>query len=124
MCSSDLAARKIDLLGPGVGPVKLEVIAAPPDVASNDYYTVQVGAFSIYANAERARADYGARYGSAQIAVKQGNSPLYRVLVGRERTIEAAQKIADGFHAQGASAFVVRLDAAVTGSVADPSLVR
>ena len=52
---SKAAARRIDLLGPGVGPVRLEVIAAPADVPANDFYTVQVGAFAVYANAERAR---------------------------------------------------------------------
>ena len=69
---SKAAARQIDLLGPGVGPVKLEVISAPADVRSNDWYTVQLGAFSVRANAERLREKYAGRFGAAQIAVKQG----------------------------------------------------
>src|SRR5579875_1409762 len=60
---SKAAARQIDLLGPGIGQVRLEVIAAPPDIPSNDFFAVQVGAFSVYANAERAREQYAQRYG-------------------------------------------------------------
>src|SRR5947209_10067572 len=68
---SKAAARQIDLLGPGIGQVKLEVIGAPADIPSNDVYAVQIGAFSVYSNAERARSTYASRYGAAQITVKQ-----------------------------------------------------
>jgi rare lipoprotein A len=113
---SKAAARQIDLLGPGVGPVRLEVIAAPADIPANDYYTVQVGAFAVYANAERARAEYARRFGSAQITVKQGVAPLYRVLAGKERSIAGAQGIADQLRAEGKSGFVIRLDETVPGA--------
>jgi rare lipoprotein A len=110
---SKAAARQIDLLGPGVGPVRLEVIAAPADVPANDFYTVQVGAFSVYANAERARTEYAQRFGSAQLTIKQGNAPLYRVLAGKEHSIAGAQQLADQLRAEGKSGFVVRLDETV-----------
>jgi rare lipoprotein A len=80
---SKAAARQIDLLGPGTGRVRLQVIAAPADIPANDFYAVQVGAFSVYANAERARSEYAARYGVAQLALKQGSVPMWRVLVGK-----------------------------------------
>ncbi len=48
---SKAAARQIDLLGPGLGRVRLEVVAAPADVPSNDFFAVQVGAFSVEQNA-------------------------------------------------------------------------
>jgi rare lipoprotein A len=111
---SKAAARDIDLLGPGVGPVRLEVIAAPQDVASNDFYAVQVGAFSVYANAERARDLYAARYGTAQLVVKQGATPLWRVLAGKVASIDAAQNIAAELKSEGNDVFVVRLDSTVT----------
>src|SRR3954466_16265688 len=104
---SKAAARQIDLLGPGVGPVRLEVIAASADIPANDFYTVQVGAFAVYANAERTRTEYAQRFGSAQLTIKQGNAPLYRVLAGRERSIAGAQQIADQLRAEGKSGFVV-----------------
>jgi cell division protein FtsN len=75
---------------------------------------VQLGAFVVRANAERLRDRYAARFGSAQIAVKQGNAPLYRVLVGREHSIADAQRIADQLVAGGDRATVVRLDETLT----------
>src|SRR4051794_19615884 len=80
---SKAAARQIDLLGPGVGPIRLEVVAAPPDIPANDFYAVQVGAFSVRANAERVRAEYSERFGASYVATKQGRVPMYRVLVGK-----------------------------------------
>jgi rare lipoprotein A len=107
---SKAAAREIELLGPGVGPVRLEVIAAPQDIVSNDFYAVQVGAFSTYANADRLRADYSVRFGTAQVVVKQGAIPLWRVLVGKLPSTDAAQEIANQLRGEGKDVFVVRLD--------------
>jgi rare lipoprotein A len=107
---SKAAARDIDLLGPGIGPVRLEVISAPQDVSSNDFYAVQVGAFSVYANAERLRSEYAQRFGTAQLALKESATPLWRVLVGKAASIEAAQDIATQIRADGKEVFIVRLD--------------
>lgn len=107
---SKAAARQIGLLGPGVGKVRLEVIAAPADVPSNDFFAVQVGAFSVRANAERVRDDYARRFGTAQIEARQGSVTLYRVLVGKESTFNAAQQLANSIAANDSHVFVVRLD--------------
>lgn len=107
---SKAAARQIGLLGPGIGEVRLQVISAPADVPANDFYGVQVGAFSVLTNAERAQADYAKRFGTAQIALKQGRVPLWRVIVGKEPSLEAAQQLANRFSAEGKTVFVVRLD--------------
>jgi rare lipoprotein A len=110
---SKAAARQIDLLGQGIGPVRLEVIAAPVNVPSNNFYAVQVGAFAIYANAEGTRNQYAQRFGTAQLAVKQGAVPLWRVLVGKEASVEAAQRLANQLTAENKTVFVVRLDQTV-----------
>jgi rare lipoprotein A len=115
---SRAAARQIELIGPGVAPVKLQVIAAPPQVDANDSFAVQAGAFAVYENAERARAQYAQRFGSAQIAMKQSPKPLYRVLVGRERSLEAAQKLADQLRLEVLQVFIVRLDETVPAAQA------
>jgi rare lipoprotein A len=107
---SKAAAREIQMLGPGVARVRLEVIAAPADIPAEDYYGVQVGAFANYANAERLRSRYERQYGSAKIEVKQGRVPLYRVLVGKERSEAAAARIADELGSKGERVFIVRLD--------------
>jgi rare lipoprotein A len=110
---SRAAARHIDLLGPGTGRVRLEVIAAPVDIPANDFYAVQVGAFSVYANAEHARSEYAARYRVAQLALKQGSVPMWRVLVGKESSINDAQELAKTLMAENKTVFVVRLDETV-----------
>ncbi len=117
---SKAAARRIDLLGPGIGEVRLEVISAPVDIPSNDFYAVQIGAFSVYANAERVRIAYAQRFGTAQLAVKQGKVPLWRVLVGKEPSIQAAQQLLSQLSAEDKNVFVVRLDEIVPGAANAP----
>lgn len=107
---SKAAARQIGLLGPGIGEVRLEVISAPRDVPANDFYAVQTGAFQSRESAERLRQRYAGRFGNAQLALKQGAVPLWRVLVGKEPTVEAAQQLAIVLGAETKNVFVVRLD--------------
>lgn len=107
---SKAAARQIQLIGPGVARVRLEVISAPADVPSEDFYAVQVGAFASYTNAEKMRAEFERRYGFAKIEVKQGRVPLYRVLVGKESTEAGAARIAAELSSGPDRVFVVRLD--------------
>lgn len=111
---SKAAAREIGLLGPGIGTVRLEVVAAPADIPANDFYAVQVGAFSVEANAERLREHYAERFGNAQLRVKNGRTPVWRVLVGKEPSLEAAQQLAIVLGAEDKNVFVVRLDSAAT----------
>ncbi|HLH04819.1 MAG TPA: septal ring lytic transglycosylase RlpA family protein [Bryobacteraceae bacterium] len=107
---SKAAARQIGLLGPGIGEVRLEVISAPRDIPANDFYAVQAGAFSSRENAERLREKYAERFGNAQLALKHGPVPLWRVLVGKEPSVEAANQLAIVLGAENKSVFVVRLD--------------
>lgn len=107
---SKAAARQIGLLGPGIGRVRLEVIAAPVDIPSNDFYAVQVGAFAVYANAERARERYAQQIGTASIAEKRGARPMWRVLVGKEPSVEAARHLAEQLRGEDKNVFIVRLD--------------
>lgn len=111
---SKAAARDIDLLGPGVGKVRLEVISAPPDRPANDFYTVQIGAFAVRANAEQARSRLASRFGAAYVALKEGRTPLWRVLVGKEPSPEAARNLAKVLLAENKDVFVVRLDESIT----------
>jgi rare lipoprotein A len=108
---SKAAARQIQMIGPGIARVHLEVISAPIDVPANDFYGVQVGAFASYQSAERLRAKFAARFGAAQLSYKQGRVPLYRVLVGKAPSPAAAQQIADQLQGEMGPVFVVRLDA-------------
>ena len=119
---SKAAARTIQMLGPGVAPVRLEVISAPADVPSNDFYAVQVGAFLSSKNAENLRVRYAERYGTAQIAIKQGRVPVYRVLVGKLPSQPAAQQLANQLRADVNEVFVVRLDQTVQSASPSPGI--
>ncbi len=107
---SKAAARQIDLIGPGIGRVRLEVIAAPADIPADDFYGVQVGVFSVYENAERLRAGFEQRFGAAKLVPMLGTLPRWRVLVGKETTVEGAQRLAATLTAENRDVFVVRLD--------------
>ncbi len=111
---SQAAAREIESIGPGVVPVRLEVMGNV-DV-SGGFFTVQVGAFRERANAERLRDRLGTSY--SPIFIQQYDSPdstFYRVRVGKISGEEAAQQYADQLHTkEGFTPFVVRLDEAVS----------
>jgi rare lipoprotein A len=107
---SKAAARQIDLIGPGIGPVRLEVIAAPRDIPANDFYTVQVGSFTVFANAEQMRAQYALHYPVVQISARSGPVPQFRVLVGKFPTIESARELANVLSGENPNIFIVRLD--------------
>src|SRR6516165_7328395 len=49
---SHAAAKEINMIGPGVARVRIEVISTPPDAAPG-LFAIQVGAFHVKANAER-----------------------------------------------------------------------
>jgi rare lipoprotein A len=88
------AAREIDLVGPGVAPVRVEVLGNVDPTAG--FFTVQVGAFRDRNNAERLRDRLTASY--APIFIQQYDAPqgtFYRVRVGKISGEEAAQQFAE-----------------------------
>lgn len=107
---SHRAAGAIDLIGPGVGPVRMVVVRAPQVVTPG--FAVQVGAFRNRDNAERFRAQMAARYGSARLISRPKDAGLWRVLVGMEPTEAGATALADRMRSETGekNAFVVRLD--------------
>lgn len=108
---SHAAAQAIDLIGPGVAQVRMEVIRTP-EVIGPAAFAVQVGAFRDRANAERLRAGMADRYGSARLVLRQGSPSVWRVLVGSESTEPAANALSDRIRSETGerNAFVVRLD--------------
>jgi rare lipoprotein A len=105
------AAREIDLVGPGTGPVRVEVISPGIDPTSG-FFTVQVGAFRERGNAERLRERLNAAY--SPIFIQQYDSPdglLYRVRVGKIAGEDSARQFGDQLRdREGLAPFVVRLD--------------
>ena len=106
---SHAAAQAIDMIGPGIAQVRVEIISTPP-VAAPTAFAVQVGTFRDRANAERDRAGMQARYGHAQVLLEKG---FWRVLVGQEATQEAADALAARIRQdfpEKKTSFVVRID--------------
>jgi rare lipoprotein A len=106
---SHAAAQAIDMIGPGIAQVRVEILSTPATGAPTAF-AVQVGAFRDRANAERSRAGMQARYGRAQLVLEQG---FWRVLVGQEATQEAAEALAARIRQdspENKTSFVVRID--------------
>lgn len=111
------AAREIESVGPGVVPVRLEVLGNV-DVTAG-YFTVQVGAFHDRGNAERLRDRLSASY--SPIFIQQYDSPdgaFYRVRVGKISGEDAAHGFGEQLRSkEGFAPFVVRLDEAAASGV-------
>jgi len=108
---SKAAARNIDMIGPGVARVQLTIVAPPPaDVPVANLFAVQIGAFRDRDRAERLRAEYEQQFGSARVVYRAGAPPVWRVLVGREPSMDAANALLAKVLRKTQPAFVVRLD--------------
>lgn len=105
------AAREVDSVGPGVVPVRVEVLSPGVDPTAG-FFTVQVGAFRDRGNAERLRDRLSASY--SPIFIHQYDSPdgmFYRVRVGRIAGEDAAHQFGEQLRdREGFISFVTRLD--------------
>jgi rare lipoprotein A len=105
------AAREIESVGPGVVPVRVEVLSPGIDPTSG-FFTVQVGAFRDRDNAERLRERLNASY--SPIFIQQYDSPdgiFYRVRVGKVSGEDAARQFGDQLRdREGFTPMILRLD--------------
>jgi rare lipoprotein A len=105
------AAREVDSIGPGVVPVRVEVLSPGVDPTAG-FFTVQVGAFRDRGNAERLRDRLSVSY--SPIFIQQYDSPdgvFYRVRVGRISGEDAAHQFGEQLHdREGFTPLVTRLD--------------
>jgi rare lipoprotein A len=104
------AARRIDMVGRGIAPVRVRVLRVPSGTGLGGTFAVQAGAFRERANAERLREALERRYGNVRLVRREGNPDLWRVLVGKQDSIEGAEVLARELNQEGGGAFVVRLD--------------
>jgi rare lipoprotein A len=104
------AAKEIDLVGPGVASVRLEVLGGADPTSG--FFTVQVGAFRERANAERLKDRLTTSY--SPIFIQQYDSPdgvFYRVRVGKVSGEDAARQFGEQLRdREGFIPFVTRLD--------------
>jgi rare lipoprotein A len=104
------AAKEIESVGPGVVPVRLDILSAIDPTAG--YFTVQIGAFRERANAERLRTRLGASYSPIQIVEFPTDSgAFYRVRVGKISGEQAAQQLGERLRdREGVKPLIFRLD--------------
>jgi rare lipoprotein A len=104
------AARAIGMIGPGTAMVRIDILSGSP--IDSGSFTVQIGAFSDRANAERLKSRLAAEY--KPIFIQDFDTPgghFFRVRVGSAPSVSAAQNLAAKLRAEnGFSTFVVRLD--------------
>ena len=109
------AAKRIELVGPGVAPVKLKILkagetakAAPPPPRAL-LFAVQVGAFENQRAAEDLKQRLEKKYSGVSIQTVSEEKTLYRVRIGQP-DIEAANKIASELRKEDFKPFVVRVN--------------
>src|SRR5260370_4454862 len=107
---SHAAAEVIGLVGPGIAQVRLDIVSAPVVAAAENWYAVQAGAFREKDRAEGLRVSMEREYGSARLVFRGATVALWRGLVGREATEDAADVLAQRERQEAGAAFVVRLD--------------
>ncbi len=115
------AAKKLGVDAAGTAPVRIEALGyrgsgADRYEALDSYdagnYTVQVGAFKEYSNAERLSADMKNRYGFSEIhETNVHGDTFYRVYAGKFPSLAAAEKAEREFSEHGyAGSFTVSLE--------------
>ncbi|HYK39510.1 MAG TPA: septal ring lytic transglycosylase RlpA family protein [Candidatus Eremiobacteraceae bacterium] len=110
---SRAAAQEIESIGPGVVPVRIEVLSGPDPFSG--YFTVQVGAFRDKGNADRLKDRLSATYSPVfiqQVSLDEGD--FYRVRVGRVSGESEAQRLGEVLREkEGFKPMILRLDESV-----------
>jgi rare lipoprotein A len=107
---SAAAARALGMIGPGTAQVRIEMISGTVSLAGA--FTVQVGAFSDRANAEKLKLQLELRY--QPVFIQDYDAPsghFFRVRVGNLPSEGAAEQFARKLSGEdGFRTFVIRLD--------------
>jgi rare lipoprotein A len=109
---SHAAARAMEMIGPGIANVRLEILSQPAAVAPA-IFGVQVGSFRNRDNAEHLREIMRVKYGSARLVQRADTPGFWHVVVGRERTQDGAVALSARICNENSSistALVVRID--------------
>jgi rare lipoprotein A len=114
------AAKRIDMLGPGIMQVRLEV-AGPAETRmgtpllnspaiDQGAFGVQVGLFNDKSRAEKLKASLEKRYRNVDLVAREGERTQWRVLVGNVPTQPEAEALASILRQKTGEAEVVRRD--------------
>jgi rare lipoprotein A len=101
------AARVLDMIGPGVVPVRVEILPDRSPPRSSQRFVVQVGAFSIRKNALELKDDLVRNHQGVFITTfKTGQRIYYRVRI-KAVSLKDAEKICLSLQKNGYSPFVI-----------------
>jgi rare lipoprotein A len=104
------AAREIDMVRAGIVPVKLQILKVIEVPQAATMYAVQVGAFENLQSAESLREQLSKKYPRVTVQTFAGEKTLYRIRVGREPDLAAANKLAAELRKEDLEPFVVRVN--------------
>lgn len=108
---SKAAAKKLDVWGPGLAEVRIEVLETPAPIGIGGRWAVQIGAFEQEQEARHLADHLERRYHTAKVLCF--NSPIgdwwVRVRV-RDDDRQRAQELAKDTHTPEGAVFLVRLD--------------
>ncbi len=114
------AAKKIDLIGPGVGRVRIEVLGRDSRYIKQVKYgklegsspvTIQAGSFRDEENAKRLKMDLELSYKDVYILTAFiGNEKYYRVRIGKFRDRDEALKVAGPMAQEGYSVLIAKFE--------------
>src|SRR6266849_5663243 len=112
------AARQVDLVRPGVAPVKLKILkerniataAVSSPTPGKAVFAVQVGAFENQSAAEDLKRKLEKTYANVAVQAFAENKTVYRVRIGGEPDLQAAEKLASQLRKQDFKPFVVRIN--------------
>lgn len=107
---SRAAARKIDMIGPGTAKVRLRILGYTTAVGEKSEFGVQAGAFKDKKRAERLQRELEKLDEPAILVRRDGDPPLWRVIVGRKSTREEAEALVPEVRGKAGAGEVVRLD--------------
>lgn len=107
---SHAAARELEMIGPGIVPVRVTVLAAGDGRRGEGVFTVQAGVFKEQRRAERLKQALSKRYDPVLVVARAGSRTEWQVLVGREPTEESAALLARQVRSVSGKALVLRWD--------------
>jgi len=101
------AARVLGMIGPGVAPVRIEVLNRISPPKSSQIYSVQVGAFISKENAEDLSLQLKKKYQNVYISTfSTANQVYYRVRIGA-KSLDSAHEIARQLLEEGYTVIVL-----------------
>jgi rare lipoprotein A len=104
------AAREIDMVRAGLVPVKIQILKTAEAVRALTMYAVQVGAFENRRSAQDLKERLSKKYAGVTVETFSGEKTLYRIRIGRERDLEAANRLAAQLRKEDLDTFVVRVN--------------